>query len=135
MTIKEINIIYHEVFGKFLHARLELVEGNKFTKEFLDEYKRRWKGKEVPLSHLIGTSLDNNRWDFGDDLTIQMSSIPKFDQFEGDFVTTTLVFANFEGKVKNYSINTLLKLTKFLPSDKRRDYADYVGFLVTEWSI
>lgn len=135
MTLKEINIIYHEVFGKFLHVNLKLVEGNNFTKDFLEEFNNRWKSKEVSIAHLNGTSLDNNRWDFGDDLTIYMNSIPKFDQMEGDFVSTPLVFASFEAKVMNCSMHTLYKLAQFIPADRRKDYLDYVTFMSSEWSV
>ena len=132
MRIAEINTAYYDVFKKFLHVRLELIGGVDYTKDFKDEFEKRWKGKEIALSHLIGTVLDTDRWEFDEDLTIKMNSIPIFDQEDSVFLYEPIIMAEFESKIKHFALSTIMKLSKYMTKDKSDGFIDYITFLEHE---
>ena len=133
MRVTEVNNVFKNLFKKNLHVQLELNKGNRFKKEFLEDYRKKYFGKEVPIVSLSGTDLDVNRWEFGDDLSIVLTSVPFFDQVNGKYVYNILVYADIEPKVKQYSAHTLLSLMPFVPADKREDYFDYVKAIKNHW--
>jgi hypothetical protein len=129
MRIKQICQIYRLIFGKNLHVTLQLNTKNDYTEEFGKMFLERWHGKEISLLHLQDTILDTDRWEYGEDLSIRMTSVPVFNQETGYFNNKIVLFADIEHKVHSYSINTLLKLSKFVPKDVENDYVMYIANL------
>jgi len=129
MTVDQIGEIYREIFGKFLHVKLELCNGTKYTEEFKRLFKSRWNSREVAFSTLVGTCLDNNRWKFGDDLSLKLMSVPEYDQISSSFTHEVILAADIEKDIKNFSLYTILRLRDFIPKSDRKDFVEYVEYL------
>lgn len=133
MTVGDLNNIFKLIFNKNLHVTLQLSKDQKFSKEFLEEYAKKYMCKEIPITNLENTVLGTNRWEYYSDLSVVLYSIPIFNQKKSVFETEIILYADIESKVKNYSAHTLLSLLRFIKPENRSDYFEYIEGLKTTW--